>query len=350
MYRQLKAVYEALQDQESKMIFEKRCMHSLSGDKIHLDEMIRLLVRQYHQTDQMYDLLQWLQTKRKKYMIVFGAGFAGRELVEALEVFGIHISYICDSNASLHGSIRYGKEIISIERLNELKEEMVIVLGTNLYANEMYRQLEKMGIGPDCIYMPRGQWWLGNERQYFDSRIMIPGKSEVFIDGGAYKGEDTIAFSKWCGKAFEDAYVFEPDKDNHRDTCRNLMYAGINCHTLNFGLWNKAEKIGFSSGVQAASHVEAAGTEQIEMRSVDEVMQGNKVSFIKLDVEGCEMEAIKGAEDTIKTYCPRLAVCVYHKPEDIFDIPMAILNLNRNYRLYLRHYSYIFTETVLYAV
>lgn len=69
-----------------------------------------------------------------------------------------------------------------------------------------------------------------------------------------------------------------------------------------------------------------------------------------MDIEGSEMEALKGAENTIGKYKPRLAICVYHKPEDIIEIPLKILELNPEYKLYLRHYSYIHTETVLYAI
>lgn len=350
MFRKLKAIYDALQDDESKMIFEKRCMFSLSGNKKYIDEMIQRLVEHYRQSDQMYDLLQWLKAGEKKDIVVFGAGFAGRELVETLEVFGENVSYICDNNPLLPGNIRYGKEIISVEQLCDIKDNVIIILGTNLYAAEIYRQLTGLGFLPEHIYMPRGQWWLGQERQYFDSRIMIAGESEIFIDGGAYKGEDTIAFTKWCKGQYQDAYVFEPDESSYQDTCQNLLNAGINSHIFNQGLWSKKERMGFSPGVQAASHVDTAGTGQIQMNSIDEILHGERASFIKLDVEGCEQEAIKGASGTIKKYHPRLAVCVYHKPEDIFEIPTAIMETGQHYRLYLRHYSYIFTETVMYAV
>ena len=69
-----------------------------------------------------------------------------------------------------------------------------------------------------------------------------------------------------------------------------------------------------------------------------------------MDIEGAELEALKGAEETIKRYRPKLAICVYHKPEDIVEIPKYILNINPDYKLYLRHYSDNAGETVLYAI
>ena len=72
--------------------------------------------------------------------------------------------------------------------------------------------------------------------------------------------------------------------------------------------------------------------------------------MIKLDVEGAELESLKGAEKTILRDKPKLAVCIYHKPEDLTQIPLYIKNLVPEYKLYIRHHSNRFTETVLYAV
>ena len=88
----------------------------------------------------------------------------------------------------------------------------------------------------------------------------------------------------------------------------------------------------------------------INVISIDEKLNGNPVSVIKMDIEGSELEALKGAERTIKKFKHGLAICVYHKPEDIIEIPSKILELNPDYKLYLCHYSYVDTETVLYAI
>ncbi len=80
------------------------------------------------------------------------------------------------------------------------------------------------------------------------------------------------------------------------------------------------------------------------------MVKKNRVTFIKLDVEGAELEALKGARDTIIREHPKLAICVYHKKEDIWEIPEYILSLSKEYRLYIRHYHWNPSETVLYAV
>ena len=76
----------------------------------------------------------------------------------------------------------------------------------------------------------------------------------------------------------------------------------------------------------------------------------DKVTFIKMDIEGAELNALKGSREIIKKYKPRLAVSVYHKKEDLIEIPLYIKELVPEYKLYIRHYSNAAIETVLYAV
>ena len=72
--------------------------------------------------------------------------------------------------------------------------------------------------------------------------------------------------------------------------------------------------------------------------------------MIKMDIEGSELEALKGSKKVIQRDKPRLAICIYHKPEDMTEIPLYIKELVPEYKLYIRHHSNAGTETVLYAV
>jgi hypothetical protein len=74
------------------------------------------------------------------------------------------------------------------------------------------------------------------------------------------------------------------------------------------------------------------------------------VTFIKMDIEGSEYNALIGAADTIKKYKPKLAISIYHKPEDIIEILKLLLNMNQDYKFWIRHYSMAWFDTVLYAV
>ena len=92
-----------------------------------------------------------------------------------------------------------------------------------------------------------------------------------------------------------------------------------------------------------------SGNIEVPVADIDSLVN-DQVTFIKMDIEGSEYEALKGAKNTIKMYKPRLAISVYHKLQDIWDIPKLILELNPNYKLYFRHYSIAEDETVLYAI
>ena len=84
--------------------------------------------------------------------------------------------------------------------------------------------------------------------------------------------------------------------------------------------------------------------------TLDEVFEDKSITFIKMDVEGAEYEALRGAEQTIRTQRPKLAISIYHKPEDILDLPQLLLSYQPEYRFYLRHYCIFNNETVLYAI
>lgn len=92
-----------------------------------------------------------------------------------------------------------------------------------------------------------------------------------------------------------------------------------------------------------------AATTVIDVDSIDNVCSGDKVTFIKMDIEGSELEALRGAVNVIKRDKPRLAICIYHKPEDMYEIPFWIKETVPEYKLYIRHHTDGILETVLYA-
>ena len=90
--------------------------------------------------------------------------------------------------------------------------------------------------------------------------------------------------------------------------------------------------------------------ESVEVDALDNQSWGKDVTFIKMDVEGFESNAILGAKRILQEQQPKLAISVYHRPEDIWALPLLILDINPNYKFYLRHYSLRNTETVLYGI
>lgn len=116
------------------------------------------------------------------------------------------------------------------------------------------------------------------------------------------------------------------------------------------GLWSEKSTLHFAERGSGSSCITEKETGvSIDTVSLDQCVS-DKVTFIKMDIEGAELEALKGNRKIIQRYRPKLAICIYHKKEDLIDIPMYIKELVPDYKLYVRHYSHGITETVLYAV
>ena len=148
-------------------------------------------------------------------------------------------------------------------------------------------------------------------------------------------------------------YAFEPD-ENCWGRCENTFREN-NINKIKFikkGTWNKSDVLSFS-GVGRGSSTIIQGKEcmyTVPVISIDEALGSEKCTFIKLDVEGSELETLVGSKEHIQKFKPKLAVSVYHKPEDLWELGDYILKLNSNYKLYLRHYTTCNYETVLYAL
>jgi hypothetical protein len=135
-------------------------------------------------------------------------------------------------------------------------------------------------------------------------------------------------------------------------TCRlatKMRGGGGNAHIQKCRL-SSTGRLSFNTTANSSSCIDVSGNVSIETDTIDHVTQGEKVSFIKMDIEGAELEALRGAQDTIRQHKPKLAICVYHKQEDLITLPHYILSLREDYRLYLRHYGDSCDELVLYAV
>ncbi len=99
----------------------------------------------------------------------------------------------------------------------------------------------------------------------------------------------------------------------------------------------------------SSSKVCSNGVNVIEVDKLDNMIK-TPVSFIKMDIEGAEGDAIEGAQETIRKYHPKLALSVYHKADDLWKIPEQIFSIRKDYKIYLRHYTEGFAETVMYFV
>lgn len=190
------------------------------------------------------------------------------------------------------------------------------------------------------------------DKQYFVQNIINLGTDEIFLDCGAYNGDTVEAFLKVTNHKFNKIYSFEPIFENFIQLQKKYEQdANIIC--INKGISDKEEQRTFLIGGSGSRMVEneenTKNCVEVNVMSIDSLHLEN-VTFIKMDIEGCELEGLKGALNTIQKYKPKLAICLYHKFSDIFEIPMWIAQLDLGYQFYIRHHSKIFWETVLYAI
>lgn len=142
-------------------------------------------------------------------------------------------------------------------------------------------------------------------------------------------------------------YSFEPEPRQY-DNCKARYSDDEKVEIINCAVWDKTEVLHFFCN-GAGSRVSSESSVSVKGISVDEVVQDEKVTFLKFDIEGSEMKGLEGAKKTIVRDKPDLAICVYHKCEDLFMIPYYVLKLCPDYKLYLRHYQLSKYETVLLA-
>jgi FkbM family methyltransferase len=183
---------------------------------------------------------------------------------------------------------------------------------------------------------------------YGGAGIIRFGPAEVYVDGGSYDGDSVRMFIDHTRGAFEQVLAFEPDPATFRRLVENFRHEP-RVRPFNAGLHRRKAVLRFENdGTRAATFTASGGTE-VSVVGLDEVLAGNRVSFIKMNIEGSELDALAGAEQSIRAWKPALAVSVYHRASDLRAIPELVRRLNADYRLYLRQHDGGTVETVLYA-
>jgi len=187
--------------------------------------------------------------------------------------------------------------------------------------------------------------------QYFNKDILTLSDNEYFIDLGAYKGDTIESFIRNVKGKYKKIVAFEPDHENMMSLNHCILEKNMNNIVVyKLASWNKKDILKFREDGSYISQISDTGTSSTNVNSLDNVLfDAVPVTFIKMDIEGAERKTIEGAENIIKKYRPKLAICVYHRADDIFEIPLAIKKLVPEYKLYLRQHSDSLLDTVLYA-
>lgn len=194
----------------------------------------------------------------------------------------------------------------------------------------------------------------GLTNQYFDQSLPAWAQPLRFIDCGAYNG-DTIEHLRKTGLAVESIAAFEPDLANfvklsqyvdaHREGLPKEVYL-YPC-----GVDSSSRQLRFSSAQGAGSHLDESGDTVIQCVSIDEALHGFAPNVIKMDIEGAEVAALWGARRTIAEHRPGLAICLYHRPEHLWQIPRLVAEwYGDRAKYYLRSHCYNGFDLVLYVL
>lgn len=219
----------------------------------------------------------------------------------------------------------------------------------SMLADEASRQI-LLGIVKARIEGNTGYSGISHFREY-EHPVVQAVQGDVVVDAGAFTGDMTKVYSRRVGKKGR-VVAMEPEPKNYVELARGAEKWG-NVVPLCVGAWSGNETLTFSAGGGASSRISDGGDTTIAVTPIDEVVSTHRlgrVDLVKMDVEGAEEEAIRGAEATLRRHRPKLQISVYHKPEDLLGLPDMLRPLLPNYRFYLGHHSYYHMETDLYAI
>lgn len=346
----------------------------------------------------------------KKQICVFGTGAGGRHAWEILKNHGMHVDFFCDNNPKVwNQEVLQNIWCYSMEKLVENKENTVVFIGSIQASKEIFQQLQSNDFPyildgknffmcddlNDLIDMSRAEFvqkiedlinilddeeskkvvygklldlctfnpYLFNEAyyyhdymihdQYFCGEIVENISQDIFVDCGAFNG-DTLDDIVQRKLKFKKYIGYELNRKNYNELKQKIsVYQSGNLSTTflayNLGVGSKEES--FMYNEDSASATKASQTGNVEGRIIPlDSLKERASYFVKMDIEGAERDALIGAKELIRNQQPKLSICVYHQFSDLWEIPFYIKSLVPAYKIYLRHHTIAYIETVCYAI
>ncbi len=333
----------------------------------------------------MTDLWSYLKNSQKP-VVLYGTGNGADKVIDRLNADKTKISGIFASDGFKKGKIFRGFTVSAYSELAEKYPDMVIVMCFGSSRIEVMdtvkRLMEKhtvfvadVPVYGDNIFdlafarenaeKIRKVYSLLNDelsKKVFENTILfkLTGKphylfeietsrsevfsllglndSENFLDLGAYNGDTVIEFAQNV-KDYSSITALEPDSRNFRKLCENTgLLKNILCINGAAGEFCGKSSISSQHGRGVSL---GAGNTEINTFSIDALGKKSPPTFIKIDVEGAEASVIDGGKSTISAFNPKMQIAVYHRSEDIFEIPLKIHKLCPSYKIFMRHHTYL---------
>lgn len=262
----------------------------------------------------------------------------------------VFLTFYCredDYIESNHNLIRGSSAIIE-----EVRSLLCEQMSLDIF-DEMLSQRENPCMSSIANYYNRGQYF-GND--------VIPEIEGVFVDCGAYTGDTLARYLQQVRNENWKYYAFESSKKNAaeiKDYARR-KHVSDRVTVYNLAVWNEATTLFLGNPTNTNEKTSGMvvngkqGGVKINADSLDHVLLSNEninsVDIITMDIEGAEINALKGAVKIIKKYHPVLAISIYHQTNHLWDIPYLIHHLDNNYKLYIRHHRWNIADTVCYGI
>jgi FkbM family methyltransferase len=355
-------------------------------------------------------LKDYFKNLENKDVVIYGAGYCGCFVLEALNNYGLKAEYFLDLNAKTEDNINnipVYKPESEVLKLKEKHNTLVIlcVMQDIEGQNSIIERIKALGYNNvvtcqdiyfsyskifdtkssildyeyfnknknklmDCLdlfedglsietyrnnisaYLLRKFDMIQpriSEAQYFPLNINFSKKYSCFVDCGAFDGDTIRELIKHKGIP-EAVFAFEPDLNNFYKLSNFVSENSFENFTLlPCGVSQKTEILRFNIRNNTQSSISKNGDSMIQCIALDDVLKKVSPTFIKMDIEGAEYDALVGAKNIIQDCKPDLAICVYHCINHYFEIPLLINSWNLGYKFYLRTYDKCGSETVLYA-
>lgn len=273
-------------------------------------------------------------------VLAFAAGY--QEIVDKIyNIAAKHTLYVPDVPVAGTGLFTYEYCKENAEKLEMVYNSLADDFSRKVYANIINFKISGKIEYLSAVTTPKSEIY---------KKIICPTTNEIYVDLGAYNGDTIRELMEFSHGKYNHIYAVEPDRKNFKKLTK-FVDGMRNIEIFNAASWCLDSELPFSAKAGRQSAISASAETMIETRSVDSILGEKPATLIKMDVEGFEREAIWGASQTIGHYAPKMMVSLYHRNEDIFELPLLIKKLNPKYQLFIRHQLYIPAwETNLYAV
>lgn len=322
-----------------------------------------------------------------KPVVIYGMGNGAEKIMDTLDTYGVQVSDIFASDEFVRGHSFKGFKVMKYSEICEKYTDFNVVLAFATHLDDVLDRIrlissEHAVFAPDVPVAGGGLFTLEyvkenedkfdfvyhhladeeSKKVYLDIiNFKISGKvdylfnsfcdknevyrdilklndRETIADLGAYDGDTIREFTDFTNGKYKHIYALEPDAKSFKKL-KKFTENMTDIDIYNMGAWSKKDTLIFDAQASRNSKLSSKGA-PVEVTDIDSLMN-TPLTMIKMDIEGSELQALAGAETIIKAYKPKLYICAYHRNEDLFSLPIKILQLNPDYRIYFRHSPYI---------